>query len=186
MSIGFKKTKEPRRFWITDPEQYYEHFIHTDKEEAMNCGDFIIETIEASAYDALLKECDELKAILRKFNSTGTDGCATCDTGRVTLFRANDQCLMCAHKSTQESGLEVSEVREFQLCELFYGGGTVLQRFVLMSEHNTKVAELQEQIDKLKEALDIMVTEFQDDTSHQQEHNAVMIASKALEKNEGT
>jgi len=43
-----------------------------------------------------------LKKTLNRFKVHGTDGCKTCDTGRVTLFIANEQCTECDPEGYQD------------------------------------------------------------------------------------
>lgn len=40
-----------------------------------------------------------LRHINNKFKVHGTDGCKSCETGRVTLFIANDECISCNPES---------------------------------------------------------------------------------------
>lgn len=67
-------------------------------------------TIFKRGWDSAMKASDEevanlraenarLKAIINRFKVYGTDGCKSCDTGRVTLFIANDECIECNPKS---------------------------------------------------------------------------------------
>lgn len=55
---------------------------------------------EINELEAKLKEASEelekAKAVNAKFKPWGTDQCSECETGRVTLFRANDKCMECA------------------------------------------------------------------------------------------
>ncbi len=51
-------------------------------------------------------EIDELKAklkrakwIINQFKLHGSDGCLTCDTGRITLYVTNPKCFSCAPES---------------------------------------------------------------------------------------
>jgi hypothetical protein len=44
-------------------------------------------------------EIARLKLILAKFKTYGTDGCKSCETGRVNLFMANDECISCNPES---------------------------------------------------------------------------------------
>jgi len=60
--------KENREFWITDPLCYSEDYIHTNEEEAVQCGDFIIHVIEYSAVEKLQKENEEIKRINKLLN----------------------------------------------------------------------------------------------------------------------
>lgn len=54
-------------------------------------------------FEAKLKEERERASInekkLRAFKPYGTDGCKSCESGRVTLFIANDECLTCNPES---------------------------------------------------------------------------------------
>ena len=44
------------RYWITDPDQYTEHYIHTDKYIAENSGDFIIEVMPVEDHERVVAE----------------------------------------------------------------------------------------------------------------------------------
>lgn len=44
------------RYWITDPDQYTEHYIHTDKYIAENSGDFVIEVMPVTDHDRVVAE----------------------------------------------------------------------------------------------------------------------------------
>jgi hypothetical protein len=57
----------------------------------------------AKAYIEAVKERDRLKAIVDKFKVHGTDGCRKCETGRVTMFIANENCIECDPESYELS-----------------------------------------------------------------------------------
>lgn len=49
-----------------------------------------------------------LETTLKKFKVWGTDGCRTCETGRITMFVANERCIQCdpeAYETPQEDGV---------------------------------------------------------------------------------
>ena len=52
--------------------------------------------ISQARVEELIDFVRALLAINSKFVLTGTDGCMTYETGRVTLFVANRQCIGCA------------------------------------------------------------------------------------------
>ena len=45
--------------------------------------------------DELKAEVTRLREIVNKFKVHGTDGCKTCETGRITMFIANEYCITC-------------------------------------------------------------------------------------------
>lgn len=51
---------------------------------------------EADARQAALqREVERLKAIVAAFKHWGTDGCSSCEAGRITLWAANNKCISC-------------------------------------------------------------------------------------------
>ena len=48
---------------------------------------------------AMRGEIARLRHINKKFKVHGTDGCKSCEAGRVTLFIANDECISCNPES---------------------------------------------------------------------------------------
>jgi hypothetical protein len=55
---------------------------------------------------------------LNQFKTYGTDGCRTCDNGRVTLFIANDRCLTCAPETYEvPEHLAVTLTTESESCD---------------------------------------------------------------------
>lgn len=60
-----------KQFWITDPSAYTEHFIHENKNDAEQSGDFIIHTIE---YAALLACETKLAESEARLAAGGTNG----------------------------------------------------------------------------------------------------------------
>lgn len=46
----------------------------------------------------LISSHEELRRRLQQFKIIGTDGCKSCETGRVSMWKAYDKCLDCQVK----------------------------------------------------------------------------------------
>lgn len=50
------------------------------------------------------REIERLKEINSKFKFWGTDGCTKCETGRITLYYATNDCILCKQKEALAGG----------------------------------------------------------------------------------
>lgn len=78
----------------------------------------------ARALEEMGAEVERLKAVREAFKLYGTTDCAECDSGRVTMFIANDKCVSCApHTYEREDVVEKYNSLREQLaaCELRAG-----------------------------------------------------------------
>ena len=55
--------------------------------------------VPTGEYSELINKLNKAIHINKKFKVYGTDGCKSCETGRVTLFIANDECISCNPES---------------------------------------------------------------------------------------
>lgn len=73
------------------------------------------EAISIAEHNHLISQLEERLRVaelkLRRFSAYGTDGCSSCETGRVTLFVANDRCIQCDPKS-YEAPSAIKEKKE--------------------------------------------------------------------------
>lgn len=60
----------------------------------------------ASTIERLRSDNQRLVNIVDGYKTWGTDGCTTCETGRITLFVWNKQCLKCNPKSYEAASTE--------------------------------------------------------------------------------
>ena len=52
--------------------------------------------------EGLQKENDRLKYICKGYKFFGTDGCKSCENGRITIFNWNDSCITCDPESYKD------------------------------------------------------------------------------------
>lgn len=73
------------------------------------------EYISTTEHNHLISQLEERLRVaeskLKRFSVYGTDGCSGCETGRVTLFIANKECIQCDPKS-YESLAAIKEKKE--------------------------------------------------------------------------
>lgn len=112
--------EKPREFWVTDPNAYSEHWVHTEKEEAEGCGDFIIYVIEKSAYDQLLADARELQKALEECNSL-VAGCI--HTTMPMLVRELDGSISSVRERTNEGKVYDLTLSAIETFTKKYGAG---------------------------------------------------------------
>lgn len=69
----------------------WEEHEHLLREETIRCIAIADKQIKEARTEAI-----------SKFEIMGTDGCRTCEHGRITMFRLSDQCLECEIKAERE------------------------------------------------------------------------------------
>lgn len=81
----------------------YIQWTSAKKDEPFDSNNLVLPFISLAEHNHLISQLEEKLRIaelkLSKFKVWGTDGCKSCEGGRITMFVANQECIQCNPQS---------------------------------------------------------------------------------------